>query len=145
VDQKEGAMGFKDLVDKAKDVAGSVTDAASKLVDEFNEALPTMRALGFTVKDLRIGTGLTPEIGAKLVASMDTIDVGKIKALIDEHAENKTLVTALKTLQLAFNVRQQIGNFPFKGVELDITLGLPPHVGVSFISTAAVAAPVAGV
>ena len=138
-------MAFKDLMDKAKDAASGVTDAAGKLVDEFNQALPTMRALGFTVKDLRVGSGLTPQIGATLVASTDTIDVAKIKTLMDQHAENKILVNALKALELAFHVKQQIGSIPFKGVELDVTLGLPPHVGVAFISTAPAAAPVAAV
>jgi len=138
-------MAFKDLVGKAKDLAGTAAEAAGNLVDEFNEALPTLRALGFTIKDLRVGTGLLPEIGAKLVASTDTIDVAKIKSLIDKHPDNKTLVGALKALELAFNIRQQIGDFPFKGVEIDITLGLPPHIGVAFVSSAPAATPVAAV
>jgi len=126
-------MAFKDLMDKAKGVANNATEAAGKLVDEFNEALPTMRALGFTIKDLRVGTGLVPEIGEKLIASTETIDVKKVKELIDKHAENKTLVGALKTLELAFNIRQQIGDFSFKDVQIDVTLGLPPHIGVAFV------------
>jgi len=138
-------MAFKDLMGKAKDLADAATDAASNVVDEFNEALPTIRALGFTIKDLRVGAGLLPEIGAKLVASTDTIDVAKIHELIQKHPDNKTLVAALKALELAFNVRRQIGDFPFKGVELDVTLGLPPHIGVAFVSSSPAAAPVAGV
>jgi hypothetical protein len=126
-------MPFKDLMDKAKGVADAATDAAGKLVDEFNEALPTMRALGFTIKDLRVGTGLVPEIGAKLIASTETIDVKKVKELIDKHRENKTLVGALKALELAFNIKQQIGDFSFKDVQIDVTLGLPPHIGVAFV------------
>jgi hypothetical protein len=138
-------MAFKDLVGKAKDLADTATDAARNVVDELNEALPTMRALGFTIKDLRVGAGLLPEIGAKLVASTDTIDVAKIHDLIQKHPDNKTLVSALKALELAFNVRRQIGDFPFKGVELDVTLGLPPHIGVAFVSSSPAAAPVAAV
>jgi hypothetical protein len=129
-------MAFKDLTGKAKELTGTATEAAGKLVDEFNETLPTMRSLGFTIKDLRVGTGLIPEIGAKLVASTDTIEVKKIKELIEKHSENKTLVGTLKALELAFNIRQQIGDFPFKSVEIDLTLGLPPHIGVSFVSSA---------
>ena len=129
-------MALTDLVGKAKELTGAAADAAGKIVDEFNEALPTMRALGFTVKDLRVGTGLVPEIGAKLIASADTIDVKRIKELIDKHPGNKTLVAALKGLELAYNIRQQIVDLPFKGVEIDITLGLPPHIGVAFVSSA---------
>ena len=133
-------MAFKDLMGKAKEVTGAATEAASNLVDEFNEALPTIRALGFTVKDLRVGMGLVPEIGAKLIASADTIDVKKIKELIEKHPENKTLIGALKGLELAYNVRQEVGELPLKGVEIDVTLGLPPHVGVAFVGSPSAAA-----
>jgi hypothetical protein len=133
-------MDFKSLAGKAQDLAGVATEAGGKFVDEFNEALPTMRALGFTVKDLRVGTGLMPEIGAKLIASTDTIDAKKIKVLIEQHPDNKTVVGVLKALLIAYNIKQQVGDLPFKGVELDVTLGLPPHINVTFISTAPAAA-----
>jgi len=129
-------MPLKDLMGKAQELTGAATEAAGKLVDEFNEALPTMRALGFTIKDLRVGTGLAPEIGAKLVASTDTIDVKKVKELIEKHPENKILVAALKGLQAAYHIKQQIADLPFQGVEIDIRLGLPPHIGVAFVSSA---------
>ena len=129
-------MPLKDLMGKAQELAGAATETAGKFVDEFNEALPTMRALGFTLKDLRVGMGLVPEVGAKLVASADTIDVKKIKELIEKNAENKTVVAALKGLQAAYNIKQEIADLPLKGVELDITLGLPPHIGVGLVSNA---------
>jgi hypothetical protein len=129
-------MAFKDLVNKAQEVTGSAAEATGKLLDEFNEALPTMRALGFSVSDFRVGMGLLPEIGAKLVASTDTVDVKKINELIEKQKERKALVTLLKALETAYNVRQQIGSIPFKGVEIDMTLGLPPRVGVGFVSAA---------
>ena len=76
-------MGLKDLVSKAEQLTEAATGAAEKLVDEFNEALPTMTALGFTVKDLRVGMGLLPEINAILEASADAVDPTKIKELMD--------------------------------------------------------------
>jgi hypothetical protein len=126
-------MPFKDIVSKAQGLAGAAAEAAGNFVDEFNEALPTMRALGFTLKNLRLGMGLVPEIGATLIASTDTIDVKKIKELIEKHKENKTLVGMLKALEAAYNIKQQIGDIPLKGVEIDVTLGLPPHIGVQFV------------
>ena len=50
-------MAFKDLIGKAQELTDTTTQAAGKYIDEFNEALPTMQALGFTVKDLRVGIG----------------------------------------------------------------------------------------
>jgi hypothetical protein len=131
-------MELKNFVNKAQGLAGaavtSATVSAGKMLDEFNEAMPTMRALGFTVKDVHIGMGLLPEVGAKLVASTDTLDVKKLEELIDKHAEKKFLVTALKTLLAAYNIKRQIPDVPLKGVELDVTLGLPPRVNVGFVS-----------
>jgi hypothetical protein len=133
-------MRFKKVIDKLKTFFHTATEVAGKLMDEFNEALPVMGALGFTIKDLRVGAGALPTIGAKLVASIETIDVKKIKEMIEKHPENKTLVGALKALELAFNVRQQISDFPINGVEIDVTLGVPPHIGVSFVGSASAAA-----
>jgi hypothetical protein len=45
-------------------------------------------------------------------------------------------VGALKALLAAYNIKQQIADIPFKGVESDLTLGLPPHIGVTFVSAA---------
>ena len=128
-------MALVEMVSKARSLTNTAADAAGNFVDEFNEFLPTMRALGFSIKDLRVGMGLLPEIGAKLVASTDTIDVKKIKELIEKHAGNKTLVAALKALEAAYNVKQEIGDLPLKGVEIDVKLGLPPHVGVAFVTS----------
>ena len=129
-------MGFKDLVGKAQELTGTASETINKVLDEFNEALPTIRGLGFTVKDLKVGMGLVPEVGATLVASTDTIDVKKIHELIEKHAEKKLLVTALKGLETAYNVKQQISDLPFKGIELAFKLGLPPHISVQFVSNA---------
>ena len=78
-----------------------------------------------------------PQINAEINTVIESIrDVKRIKELIDKHPGNKTLVAALKGLELAYNIRQQIVDLPFKGVEIDITLGLPPHIGVAFVSSA---------
>ncbi|MBV9442998.1 MAG: hypothetical protein JO217_09905 [Acidobacteriaceae bacterium] len=114
-------MPFKDLVGKAQELTGTAAEATGKFLDEFNEALPTMRALGFSLSDFRVGMGIIPEIGAKLIASTDTVDVKKIDELIKKQEEKKTLVAILKALQAAFNIKQQL-NIPFKGVQVDVKL-----------------------
>lgn len=133
-------MELKGLMSKAQDLAGGATGAANRMMKELNEALPTLRALGFTVKDLRVGMGLVPEVGAVLIASADTVDAKRIKELIDKNQDKKTLVAALNGLLAAYNLKQEIADVPFKGVQIDVTLGLPPHIGVSFLSAAPPAA-----
>jgi len=128
-------MPLKDMMSKVSELTGTATETAGKIVKEFNETLPTMRELGFTISDLQIGMGLIPEISAKLIASTDTIDVKKIKELIEKHQDNKTLVGVLNALQAGYNVKQEISDLPLKGVEVAVKLGLPPHISVGFVSS----------
>jgi len=125
-------MAFGDLIGKAKEMTSAVADTAGKFLDEFNEALPTMRALGFTIRDFRMSMGLTPEAGAKLIASVDTIDVEKLNDLIARHRDKKLLVALLKALQAAYHIKEQLGENCFRSVEMDVTLGLSPHISVGF-------------
>jgi hypothetical protein len=131
-------MEFRNFVSKAQELASATAAAATatagRMLDEFNEMLPTMRALGFTVKNLHVGMGLLPEVGATLVATTDTIDEKKLKELIEKHAEKTLLVTALKGLYAAYNIKREVPDVPLTGVQLDLTLGLPPRVNVSFVN-----------
>ena len=130
-------MTFGNLVGKAKEITDAAAVAAGNFLDEFNEALPTMRALGFTIRDFRMSMGLVPELGAKLIASVDTINVAKISELIAHHQDKKLLVTLLKALEAAYHIKEQLGDTGFKSVVLDVTLGLPPHIRVGFGHAAA--------
>lgn len=132
-------MGFKDLIGKAQELKDAATDTASGYLDEFNEALPTIRALGFSVRNVSVGMGLIPEVGASLIAAVDDVKVEKLNELIEANKEKKTLVAVLKALQAAYNIKQQFRDIPFRGVQIDMKLGLPPHIGVQFVSTTPVA------
>lgn len=137
-------MGLNDMLGRAGNAVGNLTnsasDAVSKLLDEFNAALPTMKALGFSVEDIQVGMGLLPEVNVKLTASADNVDVKAFDGIIAKKSEQKTLVAVLKTLQTAYNVRDQLGDLGLKGVEIDLTLGLPPKVSIAFMKRAAVSA-----
>ena len=126
-------MDLNSMLGKAKEFTGSANEGVSKMLDEFNAALPTMRALGFSVQDIHVGMGLLPEVKAKLVASADNVDVKAIDEIIQKKSEQKTLVTVLKALQTAYNVRDQLGDLGLKGVEINATLGLPPNISIGFI------------
>ena len=126
-------MSFKAMMDKTKELGGSVTETANRALDEFNEALPIVRALGLDVKDLHVGMGLLPEVGAKLVGSIATVNVAKINEIAEKEKDKKLLVTILKTLQAAYNVKDRLGDLGLKGVEVEVFLGLPPKVSVGFV------------
>jgi hypothetical protein len=128
-------MSLKDLIGQVQQVAGEAADLGTKYLDEFNEALPTIHALGFSVRDFSVGMGLIPEVAGTLVGCIDDIDAGRLKELIALNTEKKTLVTLLKALQAAYNIKKQVPDIPFKGIQVDLKLGLPPHVAVKFLST----------
>jgi predicted regulator of amino acid metabolism with ACT domain len=128
-------MDFKSLKERAQELTGSASDAVSKMLDEFNAALPTMRALGFNVADLKITAGLLPEVSAKLTASASDVDEKALDDLIQEKADQKTLVAVLKGLKTAYNVRDQLGDLGLNGVEVDVTLGLPPSIRIGFLKS----------
>ena len=132
-------MDFNGVLSKTRDIAGSASDTVGKLLDDFNAALPTMRALGFTVEDIQVAMGLLPEVNARLVATAANIDVNALDEMIKKRSEQKTLVAVLKALQTAYNLRDQLGDFGLKGVVVDLTLGLPPKVGIGFVKTVGVA------
>ena len=133
-------MDLNNMMGKVRDFSGTASEGIGKMLDEFNAALPTMRALGFTVEDIHVGMGLLPEVKAKLMASADQVDVKALDEIIKKKSEQKTLVTVLKALQAAYNVRDQLGDLGLKIVEIDATLGIPPTISIGFIKNAVVPA-----
>jgi predicted regulator of amino acid metabolism with ACT domain len=134
-------MDFNNMLDKTRKLTDTTSEAASKFLDEFNAALPTIKALGFSVQDVRMSMGILPEIHAKLIAAAADIDVKTLDELIQKKSAQKTLVAVLKGLQTAYNVRDQLGDLGLSGVEIDLKLGLPPSIGIGFFKPAAVLAP----
>ena len=128
-------MGLKDLMGKAQELSGAAAEGVSGYLDEFNRALPTIQALGFTVQNFSVGMGLVPELTASLVASVDAIDMDKLNELVDASKERRVLAALLKALQAAYNIKKQVPDIPFEGLLVDMKLGLPPHIGVQFLRT----------
>jgi hypothetical protein len=125
-------MDLKNFGGTVKALVDTASDGAGKLLNEFDEALPTLRSLGFTVSSFRLNMALPPELLLTLVASVTTINVGRIKELIQKNAEKKLLVTVLKALEAAYHVKEQLGDATFATVRMDITLGLSPKIAVNF-------------
>jgi hypothetical protein len=132
-------MELNGMLGKTHHLAGSTSDTVGKLLDDFNTALPTMQALGFSVEDIQVAMGLLPELNAKLVAAAANIDVKALNEMIGKRSEQNTLIAVLKALQTAYNLRDELGDVGLKGVVVDLKLGLPPKVGIGFVKTVGVA------
>jgi hypothetical protein len=115
-----------------KKLVDTASDGVGKLLDEINDVLPTMRALGFSVTSFRLTTALPPELLFTLLASVNTLDAGRIKELIQKNGEKKLLITVLKALEAAYHIKEQLGDSCFSTVQMDIALGLSPKISVNF-------------
>jgi hypothetical protein len=127
---------FEKMMEKVSETAAAATDMATHSMNNLSETASNLKALGFSVRDVRMGMGIVPEIGAKLIGSIEVMDQDKIKKMIDSHRQDKVLVAVLEALRTASVFKEQLGDFGFKGVEADVTLGLPPKVSVRLMQTA---------
>jgi hypothetical protein len=105
-----------------------------KILDDFNTALPTMKALGLSVADLDLRIGWLPSVSARLRGSFKDIDAKKIQHLREGSSNNKVLVSVLRALETASNVKKLVGSIAVEGVEVYLRLGLNFAVDVKFIS-----------
>ncbi len=127
---KEKTKQLKDISDHVKDVS---LDKVNQLLDDFNNALPTIKTLGLSMKNFHIGMGVIPEIETTLSGSVDAIDIKKIQELIQDNPDKKILTSILKALQTAFSAKEKLGDLAFKSVEVVTKIGLPPKISVDFM------------
>lgn len=128
-------MDFRGLAAAAEKIRDASTDVLGKVLDELNSAIPVIHALGFNVTGLHLEAGIPPAITAKLVGAVENVNVAKIKDLAQKNTEDKVIVVLLKTLESAYNFKDQLKDLHFKGVEVDLTLGLSPKVNVGFLDS----------
>jgi hypothetical protein len=127
-------MDFKGLAAAAEKIKDATGDVLGKVLDELNGAIPVIHALGLNVTGMHVEAGVPPAITAKLVGAVENVNVTKIKELAQKNAENKVIILLLKTLETAYNFKDQLKDLRFKGVEVDLTLGLSPKVNVGFLN-----------
>ena len=104
-----------------------------QVLREFNDLIPTLRALGLGFSDVSVKLGLPPEISATLTGSVDVLDRDSIRELIDKHNGNKTLTVILEALVTASNFKGQLTDLGFHGLALHLRLGMFPSVKLGLL------------
>jgi hypothetical protein len=104
-----------------------------RVLTEFNELVPTLRGLGLGISDVSLKVGMPPEISASLTGSVDALDHDVIEALIARNKDNQTVAIVLEGLLTASNFRDQLEGLGFKGLRLDIRLGIFPSVKLGLL------------
>ena len=126
----EKAEGLKE---KAEDMKGAAAEKVDKLVAEFNEAIPAIKGLGFSINNFHMGMGIIPEIRATLVGRLKDVNTEKVAELLEKYPDKKLLSSMLKGLQSALNMKNMFETLPCKGIAMDVTLGVPPNLSIDFV------------
>lgn len=127
---KEKAGGLKD---KAEEMKGAAAEKVDQLVAEFNEAIPTLKGLGFSIRNFHMSMGIIPEIRATLIGQLKDVNAEKVTELLEKYPDKKLLGSILKGLQSALNMKSMFETLPFKGISMDVTLGMPPNLSIDFV------------
>jgi len=116
------------------DASLAISAKVQGLVQDFNAAVPTMRALGFSVSSFTIGVGLIPESDASLKGSLRALDINQIRQVIKEHADNKSLKAIWEALHAGAKFKEQLSEMGIPGVEVDLRPGLPALVSINLLT-----------
>ncbi len=121
----------------AKDISNTVsaatTEKVRQWVEDFNTAVPAMKALGFAVKKFSFNIGVIPEMNATLIGSVEALNPQKFQEL-REHTTNKALQALLGALLTTTVLKQQLTAVGLRAVEVEIKLGLPPLIKVNLLT-----------
>jgi hypothetical protein len=125
---KKGIPDLKGVKEKAADIGGATKSKIDETLEEFKNAINLFGEFGFKVGKFKVGMGALPEINTSVSGSLEKVQVENIKQLIVDHKDNKLLVSMLKALITAKEVRDRVELPYFTGAKLDIKLGVPPKI-----------------
>ncbi len=133
-------MEFSKLKQRAaelKEKAGQLEEVAAGKIGEalgkFNEMVPTIKALGLAVEEVKVSMGIMPKVRARLTGSVEAIDPGTIQDLISKNQEKEFLLAVLKGLQAASYMKEELAGVAFKGLAVDLNITVPPEVSVALL------------
>lgn len=125
------------MFEKLKEGAAGVgAQKAVELLHDFNDSIPTLKALGLSVGNITFEMGLVPEVAATFTGSVEALDPAKIKDLAERHKESKILSAILEVLRTVGTLKAQLSELPVTGVKLDVALGISPKLTVGLLTRA---------
>jgi len=122
-----------EIKSKVDDVGAAALEQVTRSQRELNEAIPILKGLGLSVRNLKVSLALVPVVRLTLVGNVSAIEPDKLEKAIDKYKEKKLLVTVLEALRTAALMKNQLGDLGFRGVAADIVLSVPPAFDVEFL------------
>jgi hypothetical protein len=125
---KKGMPDLKGIKEKAADMGAATKAKIDETLEEFKKAINLFGKFGFKVGKFKVGMGPIPEVSTSFSGSLEKVQVENMKQLIEDHKDNKLLVSMLKALITAKEVQDRVDLPYFTGTKLDIKLGVPPKI-----------------
>ena len=137
------ALGLKDAVGNkvgdARDLlvsgAADLRDAGAarirETLEEFNAALPAIRAAGYTLTEVSVSIGIPPAIVASFHSSESATEEAANR-ILEENKDRKLVVFLVRALLQAWKLQTSIAIVGMKPRAICIELGLAPSVVVKF-------------
>ena len=128
-------MAFKDLVGavakRTEGLTGAAQGKLNELLDDYKKVTGVLEKFGFKIGTFSVGMGVLPEIHTTISGSVEDLREESLKQTIEEHQGEATLVSLLKALIASKQIWEHV-ELKLTTLTLDVTLGVPPKVGVDF-------------
>jgi hypothetical protein len=122
------------LVSQAGGLANQMAGQVDEVLRQVNEALPLMETLGLSVDDMSIKMGMPPEFNASIIGSVEALDEQRLGELATSVGDNKLAASLVEALRTAAIFKEKLKKTSFKGVKLDVKLGLLPSIHVGLLN-----------
>ncbi len=121
------------LAESAAELAEAAVEKLNQFLADFSEVLPTIKALGLSVDVVHMTFGLMPEVQAQITRALEAIEEDKLTELLVAKAQNKMLVPLLQAFRTLARLKRPLNAVGFKGVKVDLTVGVVPAIAVEML------------
>lgn len=118
-------------VESAKNAGGGVQEKIKEILAEFNDAIPAIKEIGYTVNEVEIELGLPPKIIPHFNKEND-VDQETIDSVIDKYKDKKITSLVLSSLSKAASLQDGVHIGALKFAEVEIEIGVVPTVKIKF-------------
>lgn len=116
---------------QAEEASGGIKEKIQSVLAEFNEAIPAIKEVGYTVSEVEIEMGLPPKIKPHFMKEKE-VDEETSSKVLEKYKEKKITSLILNSLIKASSIQDGISIGALKFTEVEIEIGVIPTVIVKF-------------
>jgi len=125
---------FQQATEAIKDLPGSLSDSAIertyRLFEEWAEIFPILEGYGLHITSFGIGVALSPSMDVELSGSIKDFDEERIKTIIDENEESRSITSVFKAIQTTLDLYDKMETKEFESFRVKVIVKIPPEIRV---------------